>query len=230
MFDRDQTARDVLADLDTLRQRPLGETVSFQVHPPVWDYLWNLVLCDLQGRGIDPAREQSITMRGGSKVIFRRESDEPDRLHGTWEGLRHVTTNHVKSPDETMQGVEDACMQPLLDRTKEWIQRVLDERRAQLDADAERILNMGLDSAKAAMYGGGVMGPFLPDPDPPTFVEQPLAVKPGPAWQDREQRVEWCIANLTAGEKAYLYRLLHNDGLRLDNCKDRERREKDSLK
>jgi hypothetical protein len=94
---------------------------------------------------------------------------------------------------------------------------------------ADRTLNRGDDLAKDTMYGGGAMGTFQPA-EPPTFVEQPLAVRPGAAWTDREQRVEWCVTNLTPGEKAFLYRLLYNDGLRIDNCKDRERREKDSLK
>jgi hypothetical protein len=50
-------------------------------------------------------------------------------------------------------------------------------------------------------------------------------------WADCETRVAWCLRNLTKGEKAYLYRLLHTgEGMRIDRCQDHEREERAALK
>ena len=59
---------------------------------------------------------------------------------------------------------------------------------------------------------------------------QPLdAFVPG-TWALREARVEWCLANLTKGEKALLYRMLHAEGLHLADCRALEATEKKGLK
>ena len=57
----------------------------------------------------------------------------------------------------------------------------------------------------------------------------PLQPNAPPTWQGREHRVEWCIQHLTKGEKAFLYRMLHAEGARIDTCHEVERRERKEL-
>jgi hypothetical protein len=49
-------------------------------------------------------------------------------------------------------------------------------------------------------------------------------------WSEREERAAWVLRNFTPGEKAKLYRTLHEgENLRLHQCRDVERREKAEL-
>lgn len=58
--------------------------------------------------------------------------------------------------------------------------------------------------------------PPVPPIDPTT---QPLSPTPPPTWPGREERVAWCLRNLTRGGKARLYWLLHKaEDVRLDRC------------
>lgn len=64
---------------------------------------------------------------------------------------------------------------------------------------------------------GGVGG--VPPPIPPAG-PQPLPPTPPATWAARVERVRWCLEHLTKGEKAYLYRLLHDgEGYKLDVCR-----------
>lgn len=64
--------------------------------------------------------------------------------------------------------------------------------------------------------------------DPTT---QPLPVAPPATWLGREERVAWCLRNLTSGEKARLYWLLHKaEDLRLDRCEYIAHQERKTLK
>jgi len=73
-------------------------------------------------------------------------------------------------------------------------------------------------------YGiGTVPLPVPPDPEGPLHPTAP------PSWDARIKRVEWCLANLTRGERHLLYRMMYNDGVRYDNCRDEERKERKSL-
>lgn len=76
------------------------------------------------------------------------------------------------------------------------------------------------------MYGGyPAQASLALDP-----LTQPLSVAAPPAWPDRERRVQWCLQNLTRGEKALLYRLLHDtERLSLEQCPALERAERHTL-
>lgn len=60
-------------------------------------------------------------------------------------------------------------------------------------------------------------------PDPLT---QPLPVAAPGSWRAREDRVRWVLAHFTEGEKAKLYLLLYQDGLRLDSATHRWKAER----
>ena len=51
-----------------------------------------------------------------------------------------------------------------------------------------------------------------------------------PSWAGREERVEWVLHNFTKGEKAFLYRMLHAQGIHLADCRALEDTEKKGLK
>jgi hypothetical protein len=53
------------------------------------------------------------------------------------------------------------------------------------------------------------------DADPMT---QPLPLAPPATWTGREDRVRWCLENLTEGEQARLYQSLNRRGLKFDAC------------
>lgn len=74
-------------------------------------------------------------------------------------------------------------------------------------------------------YGTSDQGSLPLDP-----LTQPLPVAAPAKWTERERRVEWCMRNLTRGEKALLYRMLHDtERLRLDQCAALERAERHTL-
>jgi len=56
---------------------------------------------------------------------------------------------------------------------------------------------------------------------------QPLPAAAPATWKEREDRVSWCLAHLTLGEKALLYRLLHDvEGHRTADCRDKVSKER----
>lgn len=59
---------------------------------------------------------------------------------------------------------------------------------------------------------------------------QPLAVAAPATWAGRERRVEWMLRNFTKGEKALLYRLLHDvERVSIGTCAAVERTERHGL-
>jgi len=96
--------------------------------------------------------------------------------------------------------------------------------------DVQRIMDFWCDQAspRAEMFGAGwPVGTPVNFYDEEGWLEKPLPAGQTWTWEQRERRVEWCVANLTAGEKAYLYRLLHDgDGLRRAACDEVVRKEK----
>jgi hypothetical protein len=63
------------------------------------------------------------------------------------------------------------------------------------------------------------------------FLDAALAVEAPTTWRGCEYRVQWCLHNLTKGEKAYLYRVLHTgEGFRIDRCHDDEREQRTAMK
>lgn len=78
--------------------------------------------------------------------------------------------------------------------------------------------------------GSGSTTPPAPPPTQQSDLEDPLEqpLQPGApvGWEFKERRVQWCLHNLTPGEKAYLYRLLHSQGIRLDACLSIEKKER----
>jgi hypothetical protein len=95
---------------------------------------------------------------------------------------------------------------------------VNDEFNAKLNAARDHFW----DSIATKMFPG--FSDIQPPPDPMT---EPLPVAAPDTWAGRENRVRWLIVNLTNGEKALLYRLLHDsEEVRLDKCKQTERKER----
>lgn len=81
-------------------------------------------------------------------------------------------------------------------------------------------------AATVEMFGAG-WGAAVDFWDDPDWKSRPLPAGTAWEWKQMERRVEWALANFTAGEKAYLYRLLHDgDGLRRAACDESVRKEK----
>lgn len=62
--------------------------------------------------------------------------------------------------------------------------------------------------------------------EPTDPLTEPLPCAPPGSWKGREDRVAWCLHNLTRGEQAKFFRTLYDTkGIRIDNARDIERTE-----